>query len=98
MVGKCDPWPPYGAPVCSHRLTGVRRNRTMLNSVQRHMDIRIAVGYRIVSFDAATVLARYLSLDILAEFEKWRQRLEQPWIPQQRAVSCMLPSLKAGTG
>ncbi|XP_026325370.1 uncharacterized protein LOC113234286, partial [Hyposmocoma kahamanoa] len=56
-----------GAPVWSHRLTGVRRCRAMLNGVQRRMAIRIARGYRTVSFDAATVLARFPPLDILAE-------------------------------
>ncbi|XP_026324446.1 uncharacterized protein LOC113233538 [Hyposmocoma kahamanoa] len=59
----------YGAPVWSHRLTGVRRCRAMLNGVQRRMAIRIARGYRTVSFDAATVLARFPPLDILAEMD-----------------------------
>ncbi|XP_026317316.1 uncharacterized protein LOC113228265 [Hyposmocoma kahamanoa] len=86
------------------------------------MAIRIAREYHTVSFDAATVLARFSPLDILAEmdariytrlrqaeeaappevllqerrraFEKWRERLEQPWISHQRAVGAILPNLE----
>ncbi|KAG7294989.1 hypothetical protein JYU34_022609 [Plutella xylostella] len=59
----------YGAPVWSKRLTGVRRNRALLNSVQRKMAIRVVRGYRTISYDAATLLGRFPPLDILAEMD-----------------------------
>ncbi|KAJ8731739.1 hypothetical protein PYW08_014469 [Mythimna loreyi] len=59
----------YGAPVWSNRLSGVRRCRAKINSLQRRMAIRIARGYRTVSFEAATLLARFPPLDILADMD-----------------------------
>lgn len=59
----------YGAPVWSNRLSGVRRCRTKINSLQRKMAIRIARGYRTISFEAATLLARFPPLDILADMD-----------------------------
>lgn len=59
----------YGAPVWSARLSGVRRFRVMYNSMQRIIAIRIARGYRTISFEAATLLARFPPLDILAEMD-----------------------------
>jgi hypothetical protein len=58
----------YGAPVWSHRLA-IRRHRTMICGVQRKVATRIARGYRTISLDAATLLARFPPLDILAEMD-----------------------------
>lgn len=59
----------YGAPVWSDRLAGVRRYRLLYNSLQRSIAIRIARGYRTISYEAATILARFPPLDILAEMD-----------------------------
>nr|XP_034826642.1 uncharacterized protein LOC117984101 [Maniola hyperantus] len=59
----------YGAPVWSQRLSGVQRLRKKLNSVQRKIAIRVARGYRTISFEAATILARFPPLDILADMD-----------------------------
>ncbi|CAH2269457.1 jg6499 [Pararge aegeria aegeria] len=59
----------YGSPVWSKRLSSVQRLRTKLNSVQRKMAIRVARGYRTISFEAATVLARCPPFDILADMD-----------------------------
>lgn len=59
----------YGAPVWAARLR-VRRCRTMFYSVQRKMAMRIARGYRTISFQAATLLARFPPLDILADMDE----------------------------
>nr|XP_034838764.1 uncharacterized protein LOC117994898 [Maniola hyperantus] len=59
----------YGAPVWSQRLSGVQRLRRKLNSVQRKIAIRVARGYRTISFEAATILARFPPLDILADMD-----------------------------
>ncbi|CAH2257785.1 jg8953 [Pararge aegeria aegeria] len=59
----------YGAPVWSERLSSVKRLRAKLNSVQRKMAIRVVRGYRTISFEAATVLARFPPLDILAAMD-----------------------------
>ncbi|CAK1598874.1 unnamed protein product [Parnassius mnemosyne] len=58
----------YGAPVWAKRLA-IRRCRTKIYSVQRRMAIRIVRGYRTISFEAATILARFPPLDILAEMD-----------------------------
>lgn len=58
----------YGAPVWSERAC-VRRYRAMFNSLQRTIAIRIARGYRTISFEAATLLARFPPLDILSEMD-----------------------------
>ncbi|XP_046976333.1 uncharacterized protein LOC124542425 [Vanessa cardui] len=57
----------YGAPVWSHRLTGTRRFKTKILSLQRRVAIRLVRGYRTISFEAATLLACFPPLDILAE-------------------------------
>ncbi|XP_046976655.1 uncharacterized protein LOC124542814 [Vanessa cardui] len=57
----------YGAPVWSHRLTGTRRCKTKILSLQRRVAIRMVRGYRTISFEAATLLACFPPLDILAE-------------------------------
>lgn len=59
----------YGAPVWSHRLSGVRRSRVKLHAVHRRMSIRIARGYRTISFEAASLLARFPPFDILADMD-----------------------------
>ena len=59
----------YGAPVWSARLSGVWCCRANINSLQRKVAIRIARGYRTVSFEAATLLARSPPLDILADMD-----------------------------
>lgn len=59
----------YGAPVWSQRLSGVGRYRLLFNSLQRSMAIRIVRGYRTISFEAATILARFPPLDILARMD-----------------------------
>ena len=55
----------YGAPVWSHRLS-IRRCRTKIYSLQRRVAIRIVRGYRTISYEAATLLACFPPLDILA--------------------------------
>lgn len=59
----------YGAPVWSDKLSSVRRRSAKLNAAQRRIAIRVARGYRTISFDAATVLARQPPFDILAEMD-----------------------------
>ncbi|XP_072931478.1 uncharacterized protein [Epargyreus clarus] len=49
------------------RLSGCRRHAAKLNAAQRMIAIRVARGYRTISYEAATVLARFPSLDILAD-------------------------------
>ncbi|XP_046972471.1 uncharacterized protein LOC124539219 [Vanessa cardui] len=55
----------YGAPVWSHRLTGTRRCKTKILSLQRRVAILMVRGYRTISFEAATLLASFPPLDIL---------------------------------
>ncbi|MBF2463444.1 RNA-directed DNA polymerase [Listeria welshimeri] len=57
----------YGAPVWSHRLTGTRRCKTKILSLQRRVAIRMVRGCHTISFEAATLLACFPPLDILAE-------------------------------
>nr|XP_026487868.1 uncharacterized protein LOC113394685 [Vanessa tameamea] len=57
----------YGAPVWSHRLSCARRCKTKILSLQRRVAIRMVRGYRTISFEAATLLASFPPLDILAE-------------------------------
>ncbi|XP_064072393.1 uncharacterized protein LOC135193519 [Vanessa tameamea] len=57
----------YGAPVWSHRLTCAHRCKTKILSLQRRVAIRMVRGYRTISFEAATLLACFPPLDILAE-------------------------------
>ncbi|CAG4946299.1 unnamed protein product [Colias eurytheme] len=55
----------YGAPVWANRLL-LQRIRRKVYSVQRIISIRVVRGYRTISYDASTLLARYPPLDILA--------------------------------
>ncbi|XP_072930446.1 uncharacterized protein [Epargyreus clarus] len=57
----------YGAPVWSDRLSGCRRRAATLNAAQRLIAIRVARVYRTISYEAATVLGRFLPLDILVD-------------------------------
>lgn len=59
----------YGAPVWSDRLSGVRCRVAKFNTMQRRIAIRVARGYRTISYEAATVLARFPPLDILADMD-----------------------------
>lgn len=59
----------YGAPVWSDRLTRNRRSRSKVLAVQRRIAIRVARGYRTISYEAAALLARFPPLDILAEMD-----------------------------
>lgn len=56
----------YGSPVWSSSLCRGRKNRALLNGLQRRVAIRIARGYRTISYEAAMLLARCPPLDILA--------------------------------
>ncbi|CAK1581735.1 unnamed protein product [Parnassius mnemosyne] len=70
----------YGAPVWAKRLA-IQRCRAKIYRVQRRMAIRIESGYRTVSFEAATLLARFPPLDILADMDArvydWTRVLRQ---------------------
>lgn len=56
----------YGAPVWSGSLTNDRSSKALLNGLQRRVAIRIARGYRTISYEAAMLIARCPPLDILA--------------------------------
>lgn len=59
----------YGAPIWSERLSGGRRRAAKILAVQRQIAIRVARGYRTISYEAATILARFPPLDILATMD-----------------------------
>ncbi|CAB3254621.1 unnamed protein product [Arctia plantaginis] len=59
----------YGAPIWAKRLSASSRCRAKLNQAQRIAAIRIVRGYRTISSEAATVLARFPPFDILADMD-----------------------------
>jgi hypothetical protein len=73
----------YGAPVWASCLASSSRCRAILNSLQRIMAIRVARGYRTISFEAATVLARSPPFDILAEMDA--RVYDQTRVPRRAA-------------
>jgi len=57
----------YGAPVWENNFT---RNRTIqrpITRIQRYMAIRTIAGYRTISYEVATILARTLPWALVAE-------------------------------
>lgn len=48
----------YGAPIWSDKLQQSKFSQRILRNLQRTMAIRIIAGYRTISFDIATILAR----------------------------------------
>lgn len=59
----------YGAPIWSEELAS-RRNGNVFNRVQKTTAIRVISGYRTVSFEAATFLARIPPIYLLASSRK----------------------------
>lgn len=48
----------YGAPIWSDELQKLKFSQRTLRNLQRTIAIRVIAGYRTVSFDIATILAR----------------------------------------
>lgn len=61
----------YGAPVWYEEVSQSRKGRQTLNKIGRLIAIRVVAGYRTVSHDAATLLARFVPL-LLASSERHR--------------------------
>lgn len=59
----------YGAPLWAKGLR-IERNRQLVLKTQRTMAVRICMGYRTISTDAALVLARLIPIDLLAQERK----------------------------
>ncbi|CAB3253260.1 unnamed protein product [Arctia plantaginis] len=59
----------YEAPIWAKRLSASSRCRAKHNQAQRVAAIRIVRGYRTISSEAATVLARFPLFDILADMD-----------------------------
>lgn len=56
----------YAAPVWCGSLTTSPNNRRTIRQVQRTVALRVCSAYRTVSYDAATLLARTIPLELLA--------------------------------
>lgn len=57
----------YGAPVWSDKLEKSKTSQRLLAKVQRTVAIKIIAGYRTISYDAATALARTPPWTLVAE-------------------------------
>jgi len=57
----------YGAPVWSDKLEKSKTSQRLLTKVQRTVAIKIIAGYRTISYDAATALARTPPWTLVAE-------------------------------
>lgn len=62
----------YAAPIWREEISRSRRNRERMNGLMRSVDIRIIAGYRTVSLEAASVLARMPPVHLQAAM---RQRM-----------------------
>ncbi|XP_029177940.1 uncharacterized protein LOC114945803 [Nylanderia fulva] len=60
----------YAAPIWCDALTAARRNREKLDRLMRITNLRVISAYRMVSLDAASLLARIPPLHLLAAMRK----------------------------
>lgn len=56
----------YGAPVWADSLMAEQRSLAILRHAERKMAIRVARGYRTISYAVAMVLAGLIPMDLLA--------------------------------
>lgn len=60
----------YGAPVWSGALEASKRIQALLKRLTRTLTVRMASAYRIISYEAATLLARIPPLFLMARLRK----------------------------
>jgi hypothetical protein len=69
----------YGAPVWAQDRMANRRSRTLVRRLQRTTAIRIARGYRTISYESATVLAASSPFELRAlELRRVYEHLRAP--------------------
>ena len=67
----------YGAPVWAGDLMAVPRSVRLLRQSMRAVAIRVARGYRTISYEAAGILVGELPIELLAEAHAWLYRRRQ---------------------
>ena len=85
----------YGAPVWAGDLAASARGQRTLRRCMRAVAIRIARGYRTISYETAGILAGELPIELLAEAHAWVYkrrhdiRREEGALPEPRRVEAL---------